>query len=212
MSAAPPSSPPLGAPSGFEAVVIDAQTPFGTTGVPCLNALVDAGVLAPVDDVQSVVVPDYGREGHAFVHGSRVALAKHRPALEAFFGALPVQWRLPSSHGLRFGRASWSVGAATQWGARVVRSSPAIGASDVTGVRLREDHVEVELSKPGGEVLETMSAGNVGQRVAILVENEVLADPIFNERISAGVVRITLDGGREAHRRVAERLERALGA
>jgi preprotein translocase subunit SecD len=52
--------------------------------------------------------------------------------------------------------------------------------------------VQVTLDRLGADAFETMSGDNVGRKMAIIMDETVVSDPIFNERIPGGSVVITL--------------------
>lgn len=205
------SSNPSSDVPGFELLLIDAQTPFRDTGQPYLRALSDAGLFAQSDAVQVLTLPDYGREGGALVTGALVAVAADRPALEGFFAELPAQWQLPPSHALRYAQTQWLEGdTRARWGAQVVRTSPGLDWSHVATVDEGDQGISIHLDSRGTADFEALTRQNVGQRLAIVLDGQIQADPVINEPIPEGTVMITLAGDGSEQHALYERLRRAL--
>jgi len=59
------------------------------------------------------------------------------------------------------------------------------------GGRLEGPYVTVELDPRGAQIFDTMTAENVGRRLAIILDNTVYSAPVIKERIPAGHVQIT---------------------
>lgn len=192
-------------------MVVDAETPFADTGQPYLAALDGAGLFTADPAVEVVTLPDYGRDGGTIVRGARAAVADSREALVAFFDALPPKWQLPPSHGIRIGPGVWGPeGSAERWGAHVVRTDSALGLADVARVDLESRGIAVRLTASGANRFEELTAANVGQRVAIVVDDELRADPVINEPIPGGTVMISLGDGRGAEKALADRMRAAI--
>ncbi len=191
----------------LEAFSVDATTPFAEHGHPYLNALSESEVGRASEIVEWLVLPEYGRDGGATVRGAVVAVGEDREGLEGFFAHLPGAWQLPDTHELRFGRDAWGDGSGpARWGARVVRQAPVIQPGSVVGVEAHNDALTLLLDAAGASRLEAQSARNVGQRMAIIVDDEIVSDPVINQPISGGRVQITVrDGKREDYEALAQR-------
>jgi preprotein translocase subunit SecD len=70
-------------------------------------------------------------------------------------------------------------------GDRIINAS--VGFDQQTG----QPQVDVKLDRIGAGLMEDLSSGNVGRKMAIVLDDLVRSDPIFNERLS-GDFRITL--------------------
>ncbi len=55
-----------------------------------------------------------------------------------------------------------------------------------------QPEVNLKLDRVGADLFEEMSGANVGRKMAIILDEVVYSDPIFNERIPGGNVRITM--------------------
>jgi preprotein translocase subunit SecD len=182
--------------------LVDDETPFRDTGKPYLQALFEAGLITQGMGISVNQLGGYGREGGAQVESHLVLYAQERAALEAFFANLPAQWRLPATHKVAFGPESLVLrrgeAPVTVWRTWVVKAR-----ADVTGERVLNasvgfdqqtgaPEVNVKLDRIGADLFERMSGDNVGRKMAIVLDDIVRSDPIFNERIPGGSVRISL--------------------
>jgi preprotein translocase subunit SecD len=52
--------------------------------------------------------------------------------------------------------------------------------------------VNLKLDRVGADRFEAMSGENIGRKMAIMLDDEVMSDPVFNDRIPGGNVRITM--------------------
>ncbi|MCR9165925.1 MAG: SecDF P1 head subdomain-containing protein [Nannocystaceae bacterium] len=197
------STPPFTS-ADLEFVLIDAQTPFGAGTSPYLTALRDEG--PGVDTgIDWVVLGDYGRDDGAGVRAPVVAVADRRETLEAYFSGLGPEWTLPPSHGLRYEHGPWPDGP-PRWGARVVRLPAVITAENLVRAEAKDASVSLQLDAEGTAALERTSGANIGQRLAIVVDAEIVARPVINARISGGTVQVSLPGGASASETLATRL------
>lgn len=131
-----------------------------------------------------------------------VFIARDRRTLENFFDGLPKEWQLPATHKIGFERISWkrSMGAdpielyrthvlkarAGVTGDRIVSAS--VGYDNDTG----RPNVNVKFDSLGARYFDQMSGDNVGRRMAIVMDDLVVSDPVFNERIPGGSVSINM--------------------
>jgi preprotein translocase subunit SecD len=115
---------------------------------------------------------------------------------------LPAEWRLPPTHKIAYGREAFTLRRGEEpthfWRTYVIRSR-----ADITGEKIinatvgyKQDtgtpQVEVSFDKQGARAFDQMSGDNVGRKMAIIMDEMVVSDPIFNERIPNGNVVITL--------------------
>lgn len=59
------------------------------------------------------------------------------------------------------------------------------------GGRLEGPYVSVELDSHGADIFDSLTAANVGRRLAIILDGTVYSDPVIKERIPGGHVQIT---------------------
>ncbi len=208
-----PEAGPHPNPSVFELAVVDHETPFGDAAAPYVQALAGAGKL-PVAGVELVKLPSYGREGHHVVDGATIAVARERATLERAFDELPEAWRLPPSHALRYGQKPWRDGELL-WGVYVVKSEAIVNANDVAEVELADTSsgamgVQLTLTREGGQRFAEVSGANIGRKLAIVLDGEVLSDPVVHEAITGGTVMVTVPGGEAEHAALANTLRAKL--
>jgi preprotein translocase subunit SecD len=140
--------------------------------------------------------------GGVLVKDPYVYYASERETLERFFNNLPARWRLPATHKVAYGQTPMMTrrGAEPEylWRTHVIRSR-----ADLTGDRIVDatvgfkadtgtPQVNVTFDRLGADAFENMSGENVGRKMAIVMDDNVVSDPIFNERIGGGNVVITL--------------------
>lgn len=188
----------------LEMHLVDDETPFGKTGKPYLRALYEAGFVEEGMGIAVNQESNYGRadKGGVTVKEPYVYYAKERETLERFFASLPAEWRLPSSHKIAYGRMPWVTrrGAEPEfiWRTHVIKAR-----ADITGDRIvnatvsfKSDtgtpQVSVTFDRIGANAFGDMSGQNVGRKMAIVMDEAVVSDPIFNEAIMGGNVVITL--------------------
>jgi len=182
--------------------LIDDETPFGDTGKPYLQALYEAGLVRQGLGISVNLLPGYGEEAGYTIPDYYAFYAKDRDTLERFFGNLPRQWRLPSTHMVAFGRepvvTRRSEPPEYLWRTWVVKSRAEVTGSSIVNADVGFDpqtgtpEVDLKLDRIGAERFEQMSGENVGRKSAIMLDDAVQSDPKFRERIGGGNVRITL--------------------
>ncbi len=187
----------------LEMHLVDDETLYKDTGKPYLHALFDAGYVYKGLGIAVNVEADYGRpeKGGVVVKEPYVFYAEKRETLDRFFNSLPAQWRLPPTHKIAYGKETFPLRrgeTADFWRTYVIRSR-----ADITGEKIinatvgyKQDtgtpQVEVSFDKQGARAFDQMSGDNVGRKMAIIMDEMVVSDPIFNERIPNGNVVITL--------------------
>jgi protein-export membrane protein SecD len=188
----------------LEMHMIDDETPFKQTGKPYLQAVFDAGYVMEGMGISVGIEDQYGKpdKGAPMVKTPYVYFATERETLERFFNSLPPEWRLPNTHKIAYGTTPWPVRRNEPpidlWRTYVIKSR-----ADITGERIKTANVgykqdtgtpqvEVSFDKIGARDFDRMSGDNVGRKMAIIMDDMVVSDPIFNERIPNGNVVITL--------------------
>jgi protein-export membrane protein SecD len=184
--------------------MVDDETPFKDTGKPYLTALFEAGYVTSGMGISVAVEDDYGKpeKGAPLVKNPIAFYAMERDTLERFFNSLPPEWRLPNTHKVAYGKVPWVMRrgevATELWRTHIIKSR-----ADITGDRIKTANVgykadtgtpqvEVSFDKIGARDFDRMSGDNVGRKMAIIMDDMVVSDPIFNERIPNGNVVITL--------------------
>ena len=188
----------------LEMHLVDDETAFKNTGKPYLRALYEAGFVTEGMGISVNMEGKYGRpeKGGVVVEEPFVYYAKERKTLERFFNSLPAEWRLPATHKIAYGRVPIVLRRGEEptqfWRTYVIRAR-----ADITGERIinatvgyKQDtgtpQVEVTFDKIGARDFDRMSGDNIGRKMAIIMDDMVVSDPIFNERIPNGNVVITL--------------------
>ena len=188
----------------LEMHMVDDETPFKDTGKPYLQAIFDAGFVTQGMGISVAVEDNYGKpeKGAPLVKEPLAFYAMERETLERFFNSLPPQWRIPNTHKVAYGKVPWLLRRNEEpvqlWRTHIIRSR-----ADITGERIKTANVgyksdtgtpqvEVSFDKIGARDFDRMSGDNVGRKMAIIMDDMVVSDPIFNERIPNGNVVITL--------------------
>jgi protein-export membrane protein SecD len=186
----------------LEMRMVDDETPFGDTGKPYLRALYDAGLVTEGMGIAVNDMGDYGNEKGANVKESYAFLARDKATLEQFFDNLPPQWRLPATHMIAYGVQPIVTrrGAEPEaiWRTYVVKSRAEVTGESIVTANVGFDQqtgtpeVNLKLDRVGADRFEAMSGENIGRKMAIMLDDEVMSDPVFNDRIPGGNVRITM--------------------
>lgn len=191
----------------LEMHMIDDEAPFGDTGKPYLRALYEAGyVKQGMGIAVNIDADDYGgsRSGPDVKHVKEpyYFMAKERETLERFFAELPPEWQLPPAFKIAYQREEIRVRKSGEteelWRTQLIKAR-----ADVTGefivsanVGFKQDtgvpEVHVSFDRIGADIFDTMSGENIGRKMAIIMDDIVVSDPVFNDRIPNGNVVITL--------------------
>ncbi len=186
----------------LEMHLVDDETTFRETGKPYLEALFEAGYVEAGMGIGVRREEGYGRDRGANIDHYFVYIAEERETLERFFATLPAEWRLPPTHKVAYGRFQFQPKGYSEpivgWQTYIIRSR-----ADITGDRIVNANVsfkqqtgvpqvDVKFDRMGAKSFETMSGENVGRKMAIIMDDIVVSDPVFNERIAGGNVVITL--------------------
>ncbi|MCX4244639.1 protein translocase subunit SecD [Paraliomyxa miuraensis] len=182
--------------------LVDDETPFRDTGKPYLRAIYEAGLVTKGMGISVHQLSGYGKDAGVQVKDPYAFYAKERSTLEDFFKSLPPDWRLPSDLAVFYGPVSvYTRGASAEpevvWRTFVVKARAGVTGEHVVNATVRPDpqtqqpQVSVNLDRIGARAMEELSGANVGRRMAIVLDDAVRSDPVFNERIGASFV-ITL--------------------
>jgi protein-export membrane protein SecD len=187
----------------LEMNLVDDETPFKNTGKPYLRAVFDAGFVTQGMGISVNIEPDYGKPetGGVLVREPVAFVAQDRETLQRFFNSLPPEWRLPKTHRIAYGHMlipRRNADPLQVWRTYVIKDR-----ADITGERIKTaqvgykqdtgtPEVHVSFDKIGARDFDRMSGDNVGRKMAIIMDDIVVSDPIFNERIPNGNVVITL--------------------
>jgi protein-export membrane protein SecD len=182
--------------------LVDDETPFRDTGKPYLRALYEGGMVTQGMGISVNMEADYGREGGVTVKEPFAFYAKDVGTLQNYFANLPPEWRLPADMEVAFGPVQVTVRrdepAESIYRTYVVKSRAEVTGEHIVNATVGFDQqtgtpeVNVKLDRIGADLFEEMSGNNVGRKMAIVLDDLVRSDPIFNERIPGGNVRITL--------------------
>jgi preprotein translocase subunit SecD len=186
----------------LEMRMVDDETPFRDTGKPYLRALYEAGLVTEGLGIAVNEMGDYGNDKGFTVKEPYAFLAKDRASLEQFFDNLPPEWRLPPTHMIAYGVQPIIVrrGQAPEpiWRTYVVKSRAEVTGESIVTANVGFDQqtgtpeVNLKLDRIGADRFEAMSGENIGRKMAIMLDDEVMSDPVFNDRIPGGNVRITM--------------------
>ncbi len=181
--------------------LVDDETPFRDTGKPYLKALYEGGRVTKGMGIAVNRLTDYGKEAGVTVKEPFAFYAKERSTLESFFRSQPPEWRLPGDLAVFYGPVSVNTkrGAEPEivWRTYMVKARAGVTGEDVMSASVQPDpqtqvpQVSVKLNRIGARQMEELSGNNVGRRMAIVLDDAVRSDPVFNERIGENFV-ITL--------------------
>lgn len=182
--------------------LVDDETPFRDTGKPYLRALYEAKMVTRGMGISVNKESDYGRDNGVKVKEPFAFYAKERETLERFFATLPAEWRLPATHKIALGPVQIRVrrggDPVTVWRTYVIKARAEVTGEHIVNASVgfnqqtSQPEVNLKLDRVGADLFEEMSGANVGRKMAIILDEIVYSDPIFNERIPGGNVRITL--------------------
>lgn len=186
----------------LEMRMVDDETPFADTGKPYLRAIYEAGLVTEGMGIAVNEAGDYGNEKGANVKEPYVFLAKDKSSLEQFFDNLPPEWRLPPTHMITYGIQPMTLRRGGEpeaiWITYVVKSRAEVTGESIVTANVGFDQqtgtpeVNLKLDRVGADRFESMSGENIGRKMAIMLDDEVMSDPVFNDRIPGGNVRITM--------------------
>ncbi|MCA9652739.1 MAG: protein translocase subunit SecD [Myxococcales bacterium] len=181
--------------------LVDDETPFKDTGKPYLKALYEAKLVTQGMGISVNQLQDYGRDKGVEVKAPYAFYAKERKTLEDFFDSLPPEWRLPPDLKIAYGPVPVQTRRNAEpeivWRTFVVHTRAGVSGEHVVSASVQPDpqtnqpQVNVKLDRVGARAMEELSGNNVGRRMAIVLDDAVRSDPVFNERIGASFV-ITL--------------------
>jgi preprotein translocase subunit SecD len=182
--------------------MIDDETPFRATGKPYLRALFEANMVRQGMGISVNIMPDYGKDAGVQVKEPFAFYAKDIETLRRFFADLPAEWRLPPELKVAYGPDLVPVRKGgepeTLYRTYIIKARADVSGEQIINASVQFDpqtgapEVNVKLDRIGADIFEEMSGNNVGRRMAIVLDDQVRSDPVFNERIPGGSVRITL--------------------
>lgn len=182
--------------------LVDDETVF-RDGKPYLQALYEAGFVRQGMGISVNQLEGYGRDNGVSVKSPFAFYAKERTTLERFFQGLPADWRLPPEMAVAYGPVTErthrdpSAEPEVLWRTYVIKARAGVTGEHVVSASVGFDQqtgtpeVNVKLDRIGANLMEELSGANVGRRMAIILDDAVRSDPVFNERIGANF-RITL--------------------
>ena len=184
----------------LEMRMVDDELAFGPNGRNYLQALLEAGLVRPGMGISVNKMTKYGSDKGAQVDNVWAFYAKDRKTLEDFFFQLPAQWRLPTSHMIAYGPEVLVLrGEPTKvWRTHIVKSRAEVTGESIISANVSPDPqtglpgVDLKLDRLGADRFEQMSGDNIGRRMAIMLDDAVMSDPVFQDRIPGGNVRITM--------------------
>jgi protein-export membrane protein SecD len=188
----------------LEMHLVDDEAIFGKTGKPYLRALWENGFVEQGMGISVNIEADYGKpeKGGVLVKEPTVYWAKERETLERFFAGLPAEWRLPATHKVAYMKESWVTrrGAEPEelWHTVIIKSRADITGDRIVNATVNPDpqtgipKVDVKFDRIGATAFGNMSSENVGRKMAIIMDDMVVSDPVFNEPIMGGNVQISL--------------------
>jgi protein-export membrane protein SecD len=181
--------------------LVDDETPFRDSGKPYLQAIYEAGLVTRGMGISVNRLPEYGKEQGVTIKDPYAFYAKERATLEDFFKSLPPEWRLTADLAVYYGPVSVQTKRNAEpevvWRTYIVKSRAGVTGEHVVSATVQPDpqtqvpQVNVKLDRIGANLMEELSGANVGRRMAIVLDDAVRSDPVFNERIGQSFV-ITL--------------------
>ncbi|MCH9680803.1 MAG: protein translocase subunit SecD [Deltaproteobacteria bacterium] len=181
--------------------LVDDETTLGDTGKPYLRAVYEANLVTKGMGIAVNRLPEYKREGGATVKDPYAFYAKERKTLEDFFKSLPPQYRPPAGLEIAYGPVSLKTKRNAEpevvWRTHVVKARAGVTGEHVVSATVAFDQqtgapeVNVTLDSVGARAMEELSGENIGRRMAIVLDDAVRSDPVFNDRIGKNF-RITL--------------------
>ncbi len=181
--------------------LVDDERPFRDTGKPYLKALFEAGYVTAGMGISVNVERDYGRDNGVTVKDPYAFFAKDKKTLQNFFASLPPQWRLPPDRTVYFGPTPIVTKRGEEpenlYRTYILHTRAGVAGDKINNASVQPDaqtgqpQVAVTLNRQGANQMEDLSGNNIGRKMAIVLDDEVRSDPIFNDRLSGNFV-ITL--------------------
>lgn len=182
----------------LEMRMVDDELEF--EGKNYLQALLEGGQVRAGMGISVNKLQGYSNPKGASVDNVWAFFAKDRKTLEDFFNQLPARWRLPPSHMVAYGPEVLIIrGEPTKvWRTHIVKARAEVTGESIISANVSPDPqtglpgVDLKLDRLGAERFEQMSGDNIGRRMAIMLDDAVMSDPVFQDRIPGGNVRITM--------------------
>lgn len=185
----------------LEMRMVDDELAFGPEGKNYLQVIYEAGLVRPGMGISVNKMSNYSSsKGGTTVENVWAFFAKERKTLEDFFLQLPPQYRLPATHMVAYGAEAMNVrGTPTRvWRTHIVKSRAEVTGDSIISANVSPDPqtglpgVDLKLDRLGADRFEQMSGDNIGRRMAIMLDDAVSSDPVFQDRIPGGNVRISM--------------------
>ena len=127
-----------------------------------------------------------------------------------------TEGKLPEGRELLFEEVAIAGGKKTQYKAKVLKAATELSGEDVLDANVTYDPnsltqdpaVSLQFTAVGGKRFSDITGANVGNRMAIVLDDVIVSDPRINSRISGGSAQITLgsDRGRQEVQEEASQL------
>ncbi|MDC0719786.1 protein translocase subunit SecD [Nannocystis bainbridge] len=184
----------------LEMRMVDDELPFGPGQRNYFQALLEGGQVHAGMGISVNKMGNYGSPKGHNVENVWAFYAKDRKTLEDYFNQLPAEWRLPASHLVAYGPDAVVIrGEPTRvWRTFVVKARAEVTGESILAANVSPDPqtglpgVDLKLDRLGADRFEQMSGDNIGRRMAIMLDDAVMSDPVFNDRIPGGNVRISV--------------------
>jgi protein-export membrane protein SecD len=187
--------------------LVDDETEFRDTGMPYLEALYKHNMVREGMGISVNLERGYGPGNEVTVEKPYAFYAEDLETLQRYFNNLPAEWRLPPDMRVAFGPEQYRDKADAEprevYRTWIIRARAEVSGEHVvsatTGYHPERNVpvVNVKLDRVGADRFEEMSGNNVGRKMAIILDDLVRSDPVFNERIPGGNVQITLGSGKD---------------
>jgi preprotein translocase subunit SecD len=179
----------LARPARLELKAVEEDSAFMATVSERAKQLGGATQAALVEDEWS------GRDDK--LHHDRYLAADSTAAIDATFAQLGAA--LPADHQVLYERSELD-GRGARWRSYYVRRAFVIDNDDIVDADIAHDsqtgrpEVNITLGARGARAFEDFSAGWVGHKLAIILDDQVMSAPMIMSRISGGRLRVTLGG------------------
>ncbi len=167
---------------------------FGTDSSAVQNdAAADSAEAAdePVDAIEDALRPFSSLLFTGDVEGTYFVAAEDRPIAEQFLAMEEVQRAFPRDQKLRWGADLLAQGARNYYRLYVLEEDAFLTGEELEDATAQRDpqfnqsQVQFELSRAGGRRFARFSGANVGNYLAIVLDNEVMSAPVIRDRIGA---------------------------
>jgi preprotein translocase subunit SecD len=134
--------------------------------------------------------------------------ARTKEDIEKFFASLPPGDQVPATNQVLYAEAQARDAKGIElpdkeWRTYFVKRRSELTGESITDADVQWDQqtgrpdVSVTLDRSGAEIFERVSGANIGNRMAIILDEKVNSAPVIQDRIPGGRVRITMGGFRD---------------